>query len=40
MANLARLFDPPPLMDKENGDIFVFSFLYVGTGKEFLNFIE
>ena len=27
MANLARLFDPPPLMDKENGDIFVFSFL-------------
>ena len=27
MANMARLFDGPPLLDKENGDIFVFSFL-------------
>lgn len=24
---MARLFDGPPLLDKENGDIFVFSFL-------------
>ena len=24
---MARLFDAPPLLDKENGDIFVFSFL-------------